>query len=300
MIRNLLERCRTVWDTRVDHWRYRYLPRLVDILVSASTLQAKSRLGRVSAGLLIDNSVLGHSITHETAWVSTGQEKWGNISFDAGYTARICVFGPDSDSEVYRNVTFLPGIAHLARKGRIEFCTSAELQSEQFHQPVGRFQGYGYFDHGLLRDIHLRSVDGYVLPSMGPAWMKLPNSREQQQARLARSDDPLYAALLEQLGPKNNLDAWHICTAERHGLFCFLTMDFRLKRLIDANAHREPFCSLRTRVMTPAELGGYLGLIPIPPVFFSYHGASWFVRPDLHWPNNTRRPKRLYKHPERE
>lgn len=293
-------RWRDKWRSRAEHWRFRYLPGLVDLLVAASTVHAKKRLRGMSSGVLIDNSVLGHSITHETGWVSTGPKKWGEIDIETGYAARVCVYGPDSDSQVYRNVTFLPGLAHLARKGRLEFYTSAELQDEQFRQPSGRFRGYGSFDHGLLYDVHLKSVDGHVLPNMGPTWMGLPSAQEQQQLRLARINDPLYAALVERLGPKNNLDAWHISTAERHGLFCFLTMDFRLKRLVDANASKEPFRSLRTRVMTPAELGELLGLMPINPVLFSYHGASWFVRPDLHWPNNTRRPRSSYRRPKKE
>ncbi|QND46975.1 hypothetical protein HB780_14655 [Rhizobium lusitanum] len=248
----------------------------------------------------MDNSLLGHSITHETGWISTGPKKWGGIDIETGYAARVCVHEPDDASEVYRNTTFMPGLASLAKRGLLDCYTSAELEQERFRQPTGRFQGYGWLDHGFFRDIRMRSVDGHAPLTMGPAWMNLPNSKEQQQKRLAQSDDPLYAALVEKLGQKNNLDAWHICTAERHGLFCFLTMDFRLKNLVAANSGKEPFASLRTRVMTPEDLGDFLGIRPIAPKFFSYHGASWPVRPDLHWPTNSRRPKSSYRRPEKE
>ncbi|CDX57964.1 conserved hypothetical protein [Mesorhizobium plurifarium] len=288
-------RWRDKWSNTVEGWRYCYLPGLVDLLVAASTAPAKGRLRMENMAMLVDNSVLGHSITHETGWISTGITKWGEVDVPTGYRARVCVHGPDCETEIYKNVTFMPGIAHLARTGQLELCTSAELRSEQFRQPTGRFRGYGSFDYGLFRNIQFRSVDGIPSDSFGPKWMGLPNIKTQQQDRLARSDDPLFAELVRHLGPKNNVDAWHLRTAERHGLFCFLTMDFRLRRLVKSKAHLEPFRSLRTRVMTPAELGRLLGLVPVAPSLFSYHDARSVVRADLHWPTNTRRPKSSYR-----
>ncbi|QRM40550.1 PIN domain-containing protein [Rhizobium rhizogenes] len=283
------------WRRALEHWRFRYLPSMVNMFVAATTLQARKTLRQKPLRILVDNSTIGKAITHETGWVSTGPKKWGDQDVETGYAARVCVYGPNSDSDDYQNVLFLPGIVHLARKELLELCTSAELQDEQFRQPSGRFCGYGSFDYSLLRDIRLRSLDGHTMPTMGPAWMGLPNAKEQQQARLARSGDPLYAALAERLGQKNNLDAWHIATAERYGVDYFLTMDYRLKRLVDSLAKKPPFNTLKTSVITPAELGKRLHLMPVSPQFFSYHSASWFVRPDLHWPDNRRRPLSSYR-----
>lgn len=145
------------------------------------------------------------------------------------------------------------------------------------------------FDHAVLSDLGMESVDGHAEFVMGPRWMGLPDRKDQQQDRMARQEDPLYLSLVEVMGQKNNLDAWHICTAERHDMHCFLTMDFKLVRLAKANAKREPFRNLKTRIMTPKDLAAELGLMPINPVLFSYHGASYHVRPDLHWPDNKRR-----------
>lgn len=276
----------------LENWRYRYMPGLVDLAVAATTFPAQRVLRKKPLIVLVDNCTIGKAVTHETAWVSTGVSKWGELDTETGYAARICVYGPDSDSVDYRNVLFLPGIAYLARKGLLELCTSAELQDEQFRQPGGRFRGYGHFDYSLLDGINLRSLDGRILPVMGPSWMALPSAEEQQQARLARSDDTLYAALVSHLGQKNSLDAWHIATAERYHADYFLTMDYKLKRLVDALSHKPPFDALKTRVVTPIDLGRQLHLTPVQPRFFSYHGASWFVRSDLHWSDNRRqRPK---------
>ncbi len=283
------------WRRTLEHWRFRYLPGMVDMLVAATTIRAQKTLIQKRLLVLVDNNTIGKSVIHETGWVSTGPKKWGDQEIETGYAARVCVYGPDSDSDDYQNVLFLPGIVHLARKGLIELCTSSELQDEQFRHPTGRFHGYGMFDYSLLRDIPLRSLDGHTMPSMGPVWMNLPGAKEQQQSRINGSGDPIYAELVERLGQKNNLDAWHIATAERYGADYFLTMDYKLKRLVDSLAKKPPFKTLNTAVITPAELGRRLHLKPISPQFFSYHGASWFVRPDLHWPDNRRRPLSSYR-----
>jgi hypothetical protein len=286
---------RQYWGRTLEHWRFRYLPGMVDMLVAATTVPAQKTLRQKPLRVLVDNSTIGKSITYETGWVSTGPKKWGNQDIETGYAARVSVYGPQSDSSDYQNVLFIPGLAHLARKGFLELYTSAELQDEQFRQPSGRFRGYGSFDYSLLRDIPLKSLDGHTMPNMGPAWMELPSAKEQQQERLARSSDPLYAALVKLLGQKNNLDAWHIATAERHHADYFLTMDYRLRRLVESLATKPPFNTLSVGVVTPAELGRKLQLRPISPLFFSYHGASWFVRSDLHWPDNRRRPLSSYR-----
>ncbi len=134
----------------------------------------------------------------------------------------------------------------------------AEIQDEQFRQPTGRYRGYGYFDFDILGDVEMQSIDGFVLPQMGPGYLNLPSAAEQQGRRLLHARrDPRYAALVAQLGEKNSQDAWHIHTAEIHGLFCFLTMDFKLLRTIEAASRKDPVKSLRTLVLTPEDFGAF-------------------------------------------
>jgi len=251
--------------------------------------------GAEPLGVLVDNSILGHAVTHETAWISTGVALWGGHPFETGYSARIPVHSANSTAVEYEHIKYLAGIAHLARQDYLRLKTSAELQDETFRQPVGRFRGYGYFDHSLFAGLKLESVDGLVFPTMGPSYLGLASARDQQRARLARSNDPLYLALLAQLGPKNSQDAWHIRTAEAHGLHCFLTMDFRLHRTVRRLKECEPFRSLQTQVLTPVELGKWLGIAPLPPHIFSYTNASFQVRSDLCWPDGKRRPVSAYR-----
>lgn len=279
-----------------EHLRFKYAPRLAGWLVEKSTFRACAMLRRSGPlAILVDNTVLHHAVTHETTWVTTGTSNWGPHQIETGYAARIPVHAAESDSREYRNVKFLPGIAHLAKIGLLTLHSSAELLDEQFRQPTGRYRGYSYFDFSIFGDVPIKSIDDFVFPTMGPSYFNLPSAAEQQRARLDQANDGLHAALVERLGPRNSQDAWHIRTAEAHGLFCFLTMDFKLKRTIEALAKKEPVKSLRTRVMTPEELGLQLGLIPVPPHLLSYNDASFFVRSDLCWPDGKRRPLSSYR-----
>jgi hypothetical protein len=241
---------------------------------------------------LIDNTVLAHGITHETAWISTGKQKWGSHDIDTGHAARIPVHSPDDESEAYQSIRYLPGIASLARERLILLSASAELVAERFRHPTGRFAGYGYFDYDVFGDIAVESIDGFADQVLGPSYWNLPNATEQQRARLAKESDPAYLSLVQVLGQKSSQDAWHIWTAEKHSLFCFLTMDFRLLRVLDSQKGSERLKSMRTRVMTPLEFGRYFELIPVHTNILSYNGASFPVRADLSWPNGARQRRR--------
>jgi hypothetical protein len=84
--------------------------------------------------------------------------------------------------------------------------------------------------------------------------MNLPDSREQQRQRLQAKEmeDPEYASLVAVLGRKNSQNARHIRTAEKFGLFCFLTMDFRLIETLAAQRNSPRIRALKTSIMTPA------------------------------------------------
>jgi hypothetical protein len=284
------------WRNYKEHLRFKYGPRVVDWLMDKASRRARLKLqASGSLRILVDNPVLYHAVTHETAWVSTGKSNWGPNEIDTGYAARIPVHPADSRSREYRQVGYLPGIAHLGRAGLLELSTSAELQDEQFRQPSGRYRGYGMFDHSLFSGLKMLSVDGHVFPDMGPAYLNLPSAEEQQRARIDRHrGDPAFDALVRALGDGNSQDAWHLYTAEKHGCSCFLTMDFKFIRTVAAQARNAALRDFATRVLTPEELGRELGLMCFPPHLYSYHDASFFVRSDLSMPTGKRRPHKDY------
>ncbi|KTE37775.1 MULTISPECIES: hypothetical protein [Sphingopyxis] len=284
-----------------ERLRFRFMPPIADWLAWASTYQARQTLGGMQPmRLLVDNTVLYHAVTHETAWISTGKSKWGPHEIDTGYSARVPVHDDDTDGREHRNVRFLAGIAQLCRNGFVELLTSAELQDEQFRQPAGRYRGYGYFDHSLFARLQIESVDGHVFPHLGPSWMRLPSAEEQQRARIDRHrQDEAFDELVRTLGQANSQDAWHLYTADKFGIHAFLTMDFKFIRTVEAQARSAAVSRLKARVMSPEMLGKELGLFPLSPRLFSYHDASFFVRTDLSMPSEKRRPLNGYRRTDR-
>jgi len=284
------------WRSRLEQLRFKYVPVLATWLLKASTQQGRRLLqksGRIK--VLVDNTVLSHGVTHETAWISTGTQMWGPHEIKTGYTARIPVRSGNDDSRESRCIKYLGGITYLAKIGLIELKTSAELLDEQFRQPTGRFRGYGYMDYSIFSDVAIDSVDGYAGPTLGPSYLKLPTVREQQKARIDRASDELHKSLIAALGPKNSQDAWHIRTAELSGCYCFLTMDYRLRDAIESQRGNSAIKGLRTRVMTPFEFGREMKLMPVSPIVFSYTNADFFVRADVSWPDGVRRGGRFRK-----
>ena len=280
------------WRSRLEGLRFRYLPKISGRLLSWATLNARRNLsGGTPVRVLVDSTIHHHAVTHETAWVSTGTKMWGGVHpIDTGYMARIPVHRRDSDKAAYQDIKFLPGIVHLARLGHLELVTSAELEAERERQPNSRFSPTGMSDHSLLSGVNMESVDGRAWGTIYPGWRDDRQSpQERQLARLHASDDPTYLGLVAALGKRNSLDAWHVRTAEAHHLPYFLTMDRKLLKTIRAQSGHPAIRTLTTRVVSPAELGVALGLMPFPPVLLSYNDASFPVRADFHMPEEQRR-----------
>ena len=270
-------------------FQFQILHKLVDLLNMAAQIKASRKIkNKKIGGILIDNTVLGHSITHETTWVSTGKKHWGNNEIDTGYAARIPVHSDHDDREAARSVRYLPGIANLAKRSLIALAVSKELQDEQWTQPVGRFAGYGIYDFSLFRDLKFETIEDpdytmIIAPNLGA-----PSLKEQRRQRLESKTDPLYKSLITVLGKKNSQDVWHLVTAERNDCYCFLTMDFRLIRNIRAQARNKIVKSLKTKVMSPEEFGKEFSIVPIPPRLYSYHDASYPVMHETNWHNSKR------------
>ena len=73
----MIERSRRFVRDLTGKLRFRYLPRWVDYLAMIATRQASKKLAAAGVKrVLVDNTVLAHAVTHETAWVSTGKARW--------------------------------------------------------------------------------------------------------------------------------------------------------------------------------------------------------------------------------
>jgi hypothetical protein len=266
---------------------YKWFPYFIDFLTMiATSLAARMLRNKRVKLILVDNTILSHSVTHETAWVDTGVKKWGNNEIKTGYLARIPVHMDSDDRMAIRSIRYLPGLAHLARQSVLTLCTSEELEDERWTQPTGRFRGYGLYDHSMFGDIRFKKFeDPDYSMVIGQGY---PSLVEQRRKRLERKSDELYRNLVVVLGRRNSQDAWHIATAEHNACYCFLTMDFHLIRTFRAQAKNNVISSLRTKVLTPEEFGKEFGIFPLPPRWFSYHNASYPVIYNTNWPDSER------------
>lgn len=286
---------------RYKAWRsglpFKFLPPLVDLLTKASTFRAQKIIQeRGGASALVDVTVLYHAVVMESGWINTGPSSWGSQEISTGYMARVPVRPDDDNSPEARSIRYLPGIASLFRRSHLSLFSSSELEDEQYRQPSGRYGGYGYYDFTLLHPNQLKSIDGHIFPQLGPSWLKSPPLHEQQRCRIDsyRKDDT-FDELVRTLGQKNSQDAWHLYTAEKYGLDYFVTMDFKFLRTIAAQKNSRAISNLKTKAISPEELGSLLKLIPISPRLFAYHNASFPVRADLTFPEGKRAPLSSYK-----
>lgn len=275
-----------------ERLRFRYGPQIAQWRLDRATARVRSTIS-IAAPLkvLIDNSVLDRAITHETEWISTGGRGGDVTGRGAGYAARVPVYGKGATSRDAQNVRYLTSIAHLCQSGHIAPFSSEELDDERIRQPAGRFTGFGYFDLNLFKGIRFETIGEPTLLVMGPKGFNLPSAKEQQIARMSqrRSVDRAYDLLVRRLGDKSSNDAWHILEAERNGMFCFLTMDYKLINSVRRQGKLAPLREMKLLVLTPEELGQSLGFKPIDPVVLSYKDASFFVRKDLSMPGGKRR-----------
>ncbi len=268
------------------------MPKVAELAVWAASAKAMSKLRPVApVKLLLDSTIHAHAITHEDAWIDTGEVLWGGVHpIQTGYAARIPIHSTDNETREYRDICRLTVLATLARKGIFQFFTSAELMAERTRHPPARFQTTGYSDFSLLDGLKIESLDGWNFDSFTTGGATVSNLRDVQRKRLKASSDTLYEAILRVLGSEvHSQDAWHIRTAQMHGMYALLTMDYSLVRLTDAQRKKLSQIGVTTRIVTPAQLGEEFGLGSVPPHLFSYTDASFPVRSDLHMPNERRR-----------
>jgi hypothetical protein len=271
-------------------WNFKCWPALVDLRVKWSTWKSRTICSPSSPlTILINNEVFSNAVTHDSAWISTGEHQLGNSVISTGYSARVPVHDPMNDTPDYRDLKYLAGIAHLAKTGSLKLRTSAHLLAERDYQPSGRFRGYGYEDLNLLGRLELEPIDAWLPSELGGGQSSWPcSNRAALREHIESIGDDRYRQLRDCLGQSNSQDAWHIRTAEKYGAFCFLTMDRPLLRAIESQKGHAAIKSLATKVWTPSQLGNYLRLSKISPVLMSYHDGDARVHRDIHMPNQER------------
>lgn len=280
-----------------ERLRFRYGGALAQLIITRSSRRAETVLGaRPRVRILVDVTIFQHAVTHETAWISTGEARFGSDIRGTGYAARVPVHSAETDARVYENVCYLAGIAELYRRGTIDLFTSAELEDEKANQPAGRYRGYSYFDFTVF-NFTLPSIDDDLRVGFGCFGPGMPSSKDQRRKRFSQYADayPEYAAMVGALGQRNSQDTWHIFTADRYDLTYFLTMDFSFIANMEAQQGNRSVKKLNVKVISPADFGKISKLKPVAPHLLSYVNASFFVRSDTAMPGGKRRPLNAYQ-----
>jgi hypothetical protein len=171
--------------------------------------------------ILLDNTVRGLSVTHETAWIDTGQKMWGDIPFRSGFAARIPVHSHDHKSRELESIRYLPMIAHLTRNSHLVLFDSYELRDEGFRQPSKRFNGTGVNDYSIFDGISFDLIDrGDQTHSRIINLESNNNLAAEQRGRLKMKAADLFHAICDVIGGNSSQDAWHIYTAEIKNCYC--------------------------------------------------------------------------------
>jgi hypothetical protein len=213
---------------------------------------------------------------------------WGGTPIRTGYAARIPVHSRQNRTREYRDICFLTGLAHLARRNRLQLFTSAELMCEQDRHPPARFGCVSYSGMSLFDGIPIDSIDDWNFDALIHGQRGPEELGRIQRERLHASSESLFQQITAILGPRQSQDAWHIWTAERHDLLAFLTMDYSLLATIESQRVKFDRLGLKTWVTSPEQLAKKLRISAVAPHLFSYSNASFPVRTDVHWPGKRR------------
>ena len=262
--------------------------------------------------ILVDNSVLAHR-----CFSFTGPSgRTGHLEQEHSYTEDH-ILQEFKNPRFWEDRQYFYGIRRLALSGRLQLLDSYELAIERITQPIGRFtDARSVYAEDVFEGVEFEMLNPYgesltISPESAlkaqremnrrgggivlrgnesvPRWL-MPDvflTHESTNARMAGYEDPLYLSLLDVLGGKRmNKDVWHIVTAERHDLDCFMTMDYKLIDRLAQLSKKEPVSSLAVKVLTPSEWGRQQRVRPI-------------LRPDLVGElAGRRRPDPYYRFPE--
>ena len=268
------------------------MPKIADFAVWMAAVKAMPALRKKRPlRLLLDSTIHAHSITHDEAWIDTGQKLWGGVHrVQTGYIARVPIFSPSNKTRQYRDICHLTVLRGLTQRGLFELFTSSELMAERTRHPPSLFGTTHYSDFSLLDGLKIESLDGWTFDGLISGEATTAELSNIQRNRIASAQDELYTKILKIFGSdKHSQDAWHIRTAQIHDIHILLTMDYKLVRMVHTHRDRLSRAGVSVKVLTPAQLGEDLNFGRVPPHLFSYNDASFPVRADLHMPHERRK-----------
>ncbi len=109
-------------------------------LLPIATLPARFMLRRGPAlRILVDNTVLGHGITHETGWITTGTKLWGGNRLEAVATLRLLQLVADVEHGDIRDANVVEQVATILKA----MCSERDLRKPMvWPDPVEAVNAY--------------------------------------------------------------------------------------------------------------------------------------------------------------
>ena len=226
--------------------------------------------------VLVDNSVLHHSVEHQSAWLDIGVERWGGnngININTGRLASRNIPIMIKDTKGGQQSKYIAALALAHIKGEWEAHTTDALDLERLGQPSNKFLGIGYASFswfGKIKRVSNSTLSGFscIFPSE-----LTPNERFREF--LASQADSEYLEIRNHLfevnrSDKSNQDAWHLFCVGLLKLDYLLTCDTALLGQIKSIRNQQFRKRLLKTVLLPKNLCELMGLEGATESDFSY------------------------------
>jgi len=158
---------------------------------------------------------------------------------------------------VREELPYLVSLCRAAKDGRLEFCTSSELQMEAFRQRISK---QAYLGIDWFSDVKLTRVP--CPADRFASWNKVIDpvvdfGKDEQLAFFRSITHLRFLHLRNTLGDAQLADVFHLWTAEEACLDVFLTMD---RKFLNNVHSRLKAIDSTVAVMAPKRLGERIGL----------------------------------------
>lgn len=144
----------------------------------------------------------------------------------------------------------LPHIAHLAEVGNIKCYTTIEIAFEGWGRPGVDGKGT---EIDLFRNVRIEKIPPAVNRTM--QWSRSEGeTKERKQAFLKSIREPRFLELVSVIGLTHAGDIFHLWSAEKAGLDCFLSADRKFINAVNNARKDRRKVKIKVDVLSPSEL----------------------------------------------
>jgi hypothetical protein len=213
--------------------------------------------------ILLDLSVLHHSVCIKGKWQSNGEVLWGGkIPVETGIIQSEYKKTNTSEKNGGEQTGYIASLAKYLKTSRnIKFYTTDALMLERLPHPAGKFLGMNDGDVSLfpldeIIDLNTLENFSFTIPNEEPTkkYREYLDCSQQNPYRKIRDG-------LEKSGSKKiSQDAWHLHCIIKYELDFFLSCDRHLKNSINNQLPKDLKNLLKDKFLQPSDLCQKLGI----------------------------------------